>query len=410
MRELLFYGEPGGRSLKRFRLRQGLEPVLDGRAREGYITAGGSTNYEAMLRLSPSQTKAVSIIGTSGSPGSFWTCPDVSNPGTTVIPLATFAGSLNACDCSDTHYAVGGTAPYLYVFDWATHSLQTVSTAGLGTVSSLAFSPDGSKLAVTHTTSPNLRVYNTADWSYVNAPVAAGASRAGACFSGDGSIIVVNGASSPYLSIFDSALTVRLFNSTSSMFGATAWGGIQRHPAKPNTFICRAGHNSGTTYKKLYEFNATTNTATNIIDESTTVPVYSAAFDLLNKKLYVQHGAWNNRYISTFDATTYALEAEQSLYLTLLAQGAATALAVIDRDTYQLTGTVRDESNLPVAREVWAYERSSGLAIAKTVSNAVTGNYALILPENMVVDVQFRSLDGELLNDLFFSRATPQAV
>jgi Tol biopolymer transport system component len=64
---------------------------------------------------------------------------------------------------------MGATSPYLTVYDtsdWSKITLTGGNPAGSGQYA-CRFSPDGTKLAVGHSTTPFLTVYNVADWSKI---------------------------------------------------------------------------------------------------------------------------------------------------------------------------------------------------------------------------------------------------
>ena len=82
-------------------------------------------------------------------------------------------------------------------------------------------------------------------------------------------------------------------------------------------------------------------------------------------------------------------------------------------DAYRIRGTVRDKDGNLVSRTVRAHRRSDGVLVAQTVSDAVTGEYELLVyPDNPteLYDVQFLVAPGELLNDLIYARTTAEAV
>lgn len=411
MKTLLTYGAPGGRTLRSYILRNGLPPIHDDSVVEAYLGSGGSASYEAMLRLSPDKQKLLGVCGQSSATNSFWVWPDVTDRTTYVQPLATFASTIEAGACSNTYYAVGGASPFLYVFDWATHSLQTVETTGLGTVRAIAFSADGSKMAVAHTTSPYLRVYDTATWSYIDASITAGANRTGVCFTPDGTSVVAVGTGSPYLSVFSADLSTRSVANTSVSYYSTTWGGIMPHWSKPKAVLCRVGNSTSSSYRGLYEYDVATSTTTDIIPASAASAVFSTAYDPTDSILYVATTALGNGVtIAAYDGSTYAPKSQQPASLRLLNNSAIVSLCIIELDTYTLTGTVRDINNNPASRKVRAIRRSDGLIMAETVSDAVTGDYAVVLPDAGPYDMQFMIQPGELLNDLFYARSEPQAV
>lgn len=186
------------------------------------------------------------------------------------------------------------------------------------------------------------------------------------------------------------------------------WGFVMPHWSKPKAVIVGQGYSSNPSYNHLYEYNFETSTKTDIIPSNTYGFCTSAAYDPTNNTLYVVGGP-NGTYVSLFDGTSYAAKPADK-ELAYLHWSGLSRLAILARDQAQITGSVRDISNNPVAREVDIYERSSGILVARTMSDAVTGNYVAKLPYDGTFDAQFKIASGELLNDLFFARATPALV
>ena len=83
---------------------------------------------------------------------------------------------------------------------------------------------------------------------------------------------------------------------------------------------------------------------------------------------------------------------------------------VYTSNPHQITGTVRDITNSPAARVVQAFRRSDGVIMAQTTSDETTGDYRLEVFDAGPYDVRFKTLDGELLNDLFYANVTPEPV
>lgn len=410
MHELIIYGNPGGRTLKRYTLRQGLDPALDTDQVETYLGAAPTSGNFSSMAVTPDGTKLVAAIGGAATSNQFWIWPDTNDKTNFVQPVATFGGQVQAVAASNSFCVIGGASPFLYVFDWATLSLVSVSTTGLGAVSGLAFNADGSKLAVAHLASPYLRLYNTSDWTYVDAAVSAGAGRANVAYSTDGTVIMTTGTSSPYVTTFDVTLATRIFQSTNSTYYGGLGSGIKANPLKPKAFVAWVGGQTSTSYTKLYEFDAAANTFTAIIPTSAAVSVYAAEFDVQNNKMYTISTSYNGSILNSFNATTYALDASPPNQMNLLTQGSNCVMTKIKRDVGKISGTVRDVSNNPVARDVIAYDRGTRRAVGKVTSDGTTGNYTMNLPTQNVVDVQFKIASGELLNDLFYARAQPDTA
>lgn len=424
MNHLILYGQgqnaTNGTWLRRFLIRRGLDVLVDKSLIENYRPSSGSPSYAARIRISPNKQRVLFAAGASNtSPGVFFTWPDSSDPTTLLIPVATFSNAVVAADCSNTYYAIGGATPFLYVFDWATNSLQTVSTTGLGTVASINFSPDGSKMAVVHSTTPFVRVYDTSTWAYVDATTAANASVKNCQWTPDGTLLVVLSSATPFISVYNAYLTTRL--QTYTMANASSgdlWARAIPHWSKPKAIVCTAGYSLTTTGSgiagnhRMWEYAADTNTVTPIIPNTTANAIRATglAYDPTNNTLHVV-SEFNGFYTAQFDGTSYANKTPTDKELAYLMTGNYVCeMAVLARDLSHISGTVRDISNNPVAREVDIYERTSGILVARGMSDAVTGNYDLTLPYDGTFDVQFKAASGELLNDLFFARATPALV
>lgn len=92
------------------------------------------------------------------------------------------------------------------------------------------------------------------------------------------------------------------------------------------------------------------------------------------------------------------------------ATNAAHSLLVLDSGRNKISGTVRDISNLPAKRMVRAFQRSTGVLVAQTESDPVTGNYTLLVDNAGPFDVQFYTEAGELLNDLLYSKVEAEPI
>lgn len=389
---------PSEYPLRAAQLRVGLPPVLTGAHPRG--ASGSAVSH---LAVSPDMTK---MVGTMAN-NVLWCCADTLDPETYSTPAVAFSAAKYAVATSNTHFAVGGDNPFLYVYTWSGLSVISLTTTGLGSVRGLAFSPDGTKLAVAHTTSPYLRLYDVAANTYVNAPASAGGNRSAVTFSSDGTRIFTVGDGVPYLSVFASDLSSLLTSKSTLEYWTGPTSVLLPHWSKPKACVRSAGTGSAS-YSKLIEYNHATDSATTIISPVGSPPdVTGLAYSAADNTLY----AWQSTKLVAFDGTSYTPKAE-SVYAPITRMFTNTAasgmkLAIVERDLHKLTGTVRDIDNNPVARDIYAFRRSDALAIAKTTSHGVTGDYSLILPDGGEVDVQFRAAGGELLNDLYFARSQP---
>src|SRR5690606_14382235 len=296
MRRLLQYGIGDRKFLTQFTLRQGLSPVLDlsspGASFYNPNISGSSGNITlnnpSRIAASPNGLHAVAIRGGAAgnsSQNGFWCWDDYEALHPRSAPLAEFSGSVYAVAASNEYFAVGGSSPYLYVYDWENKALQLqFATTGLNNVRGLAFSPDGTKLVVTHDSSPYLRVYDVATGAYTNAASSAGAGRYAVAFLPDGTICA-SGTGSPYFTHWSDDLSTLLFSSTSSVYRAgSPWSSALVHPLKTNTAIFTGGTNGGSVSSaSWFEYDGDTQTFTEIPKpdalEGNVCPVFSLAYD-----------------------------------------------------------------------------------------------------------------------------------
>lgn len=217
----IFYNETvSGRILT---LRQGLDPVAKLDVNPEYNVSSNGNSFA----VAPDGSAAVAGANLTSNNMRYYADP--ANLGSSFVPTASFAGGVLCCAINATLYAFGGSSPFLYVFDRATHTLKTLNTTGLGTVYTMDFSPDGTKLAVTHSNTPYVRIYNTSDWSIVNAATATVNVPYACCFSKDSSKLVVFTSSSPFVNVYnpatgsrDQALTTTGYAINTGSYGARA--------------------------------------------------------------------------------------------------------------------------------------------------------------------------------------------
>ncbi|NVM91075.1 hypothetical protein FHT32_004739 [Variovorax sp. SG517] len=413
----IIYGENvAGRILE---LRQGLDPLLVSSDLISYPGSIGSSG--AFAALAPDLKAGVVTFNSSTSGQNFRYYPDMNTMANPVAPAAGFAAATTVCAISNDYYAIGGTgSPFLYVFKRSDHSLASVATTGLSSIYALDFSPDGTKLVVTHGNSPYIRVYNTSTWGYTDAvTVPAGGSNYGVAFTSDSTRFVVMCNSSPYVSIYNATTMVRSYGYTANSKYTPATNYIRplvRHPTTANSFLMAI---SGSPY--IAEFNADTQVLTDFT-ALTTGGVIGAGYSLIvdpdpsEDAVYLRHNVGStfpSRTLSKFKLSTRAPYASQAAIYRNAMWGNVGGLTpfVITYDTpYKITGTVRDISNNPVARVVRAHRRDTGELAAQTTSSASTGNYDLRVPDIGPYDVQFMTAAGELLNDLFYAQTEPQPV
>lgn len=401
-------------AMRRLDLRQGLDPVLRSDATIEYPSIGTS----ASMAIGPENLGGVLQNSSSGS-GSFRYYPDLNTLSGSVTPSAAFGGTLTCCAVGANFYAVGGFSPFLYVFNRSTHALVSVSTTGLGTVRSLAFSPDGTKLAVTHDAAPYVRIYNTSSWAYVDVPSGGSASSYACEFSVDNAYLAVHGNGSPYLCVHNPSTGARTFAYTANSKYQCVTASVRsivRHPTA-NRFILAF---SGSPY--IGEFDPASNTFTDYTPISSGGAIGAGWNlcvdpDLSEDTVYLRHatGSTNpTRTMSRFKISVRAPHATQPAIFRDVMWGNGSSnpcnMVITYSTPYKIAGTVRDISNNPVARVVRAHRRSDGELVAQTTSDANTGNYDLRVPDIGPFDVQFMTAAGELLNDLFYAQTEPQPV
>lgn len=421
MRQMILYGTLGGNTLKVFDLRQGLDPIANMDAIPAFIAAASNVTW-CHLAVSPDKKRLVGVPQSNTSGSNFWFWKDTESRSAYGTPPLAFNGTIYAGDCSNTHYALGGDSPYLYVYDWATSTFQNLSTSGLGTVAMLKFSPDGSKLAVGHRTSPYLRVYSTTDWSYVNVAtsIIPGATVGGVGWTSDSAYVVVTGQESPYACAYTADLSSRVYNSTSYAAAAYArdCGSVEPHPTDSRSVITNVGSYAGTEVPHLVITNAVTGAVTIVAPK--TLGAYFChgyGYDSVDKYIYAAgYASAQKTFVSRYKLDSsgvpvpFADGGVQLFAGGVIGSDVYANLIIIEKDMYQITGTVRDIDNVPAARTVRAYRRSNGQLMAQTTSDATSGDYTLILPDAGPWDLQFMAKDGENLNDLFYASSEPVLV
>ncbi|OAL80695.1 WD40 repeat domain-containing protein [Acinetobacter sp. SFA] len=400
-------------------LRQGLPPLEHRNNSELYNGASFAESNQQVMVYTPDMQKCISQNQSSNTQNNYSVCRDIRNSTLMEKPLAVFAGVIQAADASNTHFAVGGANPFLYVFDWASLSLQGASTAGLGVVNSIRFSPDGSLLAVSHGTSPFIRIYKTSDWSYIEPTAAENASVTHVVeFSHDGTKLIARSGTNPSFRVFSTQTGERIFSQHIAFHMTdtnSTRGFLYQHPTK-NNLVFSLGTSSSGAGPRSYVFN----TDTLVLDPIDALPsinqsmtrILSIYYSDLDNTITVTHNSAYSNYFSRFDANSYepVPTPEVDTLYKYYSQMYKFFSNLCKYDTGQITGVVRDINNLPARRMVRAYRRSDAALMAQTFSDAVTGQYKLLLPDTEFYDVQFLTEDGEQLNDLFFAKSIPEQV
>lgn len=363
------------------------------------------------FRVSPDRKKFVGNTGLNTSNDTNVWIWDITTTPVVFYKLSTpFPATVYSVAISNDFYVVGGTSPFLYVFKSSDNSYININTSSLGTVTDISFSNDGTKMAVVHTVSPYLRVYNVSDWSYINAPTALGAVRNAVGFTSNDNYIVTTGSGSPYLTVHNASTLAETQRETSIIFYSYNGARVNKHPFSSDKVLINHGPNAATNRKSFYDYNVITKESIDILPTGSICSAF--VYSEVDELFYVAHSTSlfeQDESLSIFNARTYARIGPLK-GVSYFEPHQISELAIIERDLHKISGTVRSITNTPVARTISVHDRTQGYLIAKTISNATTGNYQIILPDSKEVDVQFHIENGELLNDLFYARVIPEPV
>ncbi|HAR06368.1 MAG TPA: hypothetical protein DCR72_12490 [Pseudomonas sp.] len=434
MHRLILWGQGNGGntypelSLSQLELRQGLPPAALGETHSVPYQYTSSSGFQGQIDCSPDQTKLVLTTGVSGN-GKLMVCRDGGEHGlfdTVEVPLAVFSGTVECVTASNEYFAVGGaSSSYVMLYDWATLTAQNLPVTGIGsTVRHLAFSPDGRYLAVLSNSGFYLRLYDlqAPGFTYIDVSSAArpsGSSSSRMAWSENGKLFVTGSTSSPYLSVYDTTLE-RIHQITTASIAYSGQAIVSL--AGKNKMAVGCWTNSSS-YPLAYLIDIETYAVTPLpklrTHEGSEVSciAWSLAYDQVAELLYLNHeailaaGGATAANMSRLDINN--IPAGWETFFTGEVRRDTRGIwnmLIVSRERGQISGTVRNIENLPVQRTVRAFNRASGHLMAQTVSDPITGNYTLRLPNLEPVDVVFQAEDGELLNDLFFANAQPEPV
>jgi len=396
-----------------FDLLQGLDPSP---ALYSPLSFSQQTGNPNRWVASPDGTKAILSGGNVNSSTETYLVTDTEMLTAQQVTLA--SGGHYGSAISNTHYAVCSATSKLTVATFAgvTVPLQDVGT--MGTTLCCAFSPDGTKLAVRHSTSPGFREYNILDGTYRNAGAITYGSisdlESHVTYTASGDYIVFTHSTSSNNSV--TVLNASDLSVAFYMTGIAWWYSCCPIPDPLNghsVFVCIHSW-ANSTSKQIARINCATGVDTPLPSPVTNLSITAIAADPSENRLYASHGPWTrdgkSRRISWLhlDTLAWGPPVEHGLY------GADThqrnKMIVTGANPYRITGSVRDVSNAPAARVVRAYRRSDGKLVGSTISDAASGDYTLWLPDAGPFDVQFMTESGEQLNDLFYARSEPELV
>ena len=334
-------------------------------------------------------------------------------------PVPSFEGLVYCQAVSDRYWAIGGASPFLYVFDRLSFDFITVATTGLSNfVSSLDFSPDGSRLAVCTFNPSRTRLYNTTNWTYVDSTNYFSNSQPCAVFTPDGSRLVVVGSHPStygYVSTYNPE-TLALISGPVGISTYTGFTGGWTWTYSTRYVIFR-----GRSGKEMFAVNRRDapirfNGETLVINGQGGISSNTGlAIDRYGDRLLTNH-VDNNYYVGQLtlpETPTLVLSWINPVCFLRISTGnpdGGTYPFVYTSNPHQITGTVRDITNNPAARVVQAFRRSDGVIMAQTTSDETTGDYRLEVFDTGPYDVRFKTADGELLNDLFYANVTPEPV
>lgn len=401
-------------SISRLDVRQGIKDVSPNMSITPF-KINTNNNSGISTRISTQKVGYKAIFTSGGTSSKAYLLDDYTKLDiATQLPL-TISQTVWCCAISEKFYAIGGTTPFLMVFNASNNEyVSSVSTAGLGVVTSMRFSPDESKLVITHETAPHIRVYNTLDWSHVNPSLSApaGIYKRSCAWSDDGQYVSAYGTQPPYITIYNPDLSQRFVAESSANYVCYDGCTVKPHPLKTGTFIYMAG--AGSTANRYPFFDYNINGVINEIIPSNW-RIYTWGFGVCKTLglIYLNHQGLpvtNNKNASIFDLNTYQRIGDSNVLEVFYTPYSTTELHSVERDLHKVSGTVRDISNAPASRLITAHNRETGEPVARTTSDAITGNYLLILPDGKEVDIQFHTADGELLNDLFYARVIPEPM
>ena len=442
MRKLLMQSGGGG-TFREFYVRQGLPLFhVPSDAEPSLSFTNEGTGLGAKIKLSPDNQSFIGL-GVRNKSYGVWRS-GVAAPYATQAPSITFpAGTINDVAISNTHFAICGTSPFLYLYTLSDMFVVQIDTTGLGECKAVAFSPDGSKLAVAHVNGTKLRLYDLGDGSYIDADVwPTDVERASetlvrlAFVDGGARVAAVSNRYEPLIHVYATETLEHEYNTPTSdgyRYNVTGNALFMQNPLRPSDVVFarieRANTMNGAT---LSAFDCSTKTTTLIAPYTwqelpfgtkkqtiATQCVFSKAARELYVMLATEIGSFaagDAMFLAVYDADTYAFKRFESIakeggnITTYLGSQQWQKMLLIEDGASLITGTVRDINNAPCARTVRAFRRSDGVCMAQTESDATTGDYRLLLPDAGPYDVQFQALDGENLNDLFFARSEPEPI
>ena len=371
-------------------------PVISKLAPEGtsYIAAQALTPTYISNGYSVATSPDGAYMGcctglTSSNAAFFWGTDDYSSGGRTSISLGSTGLGMAM---SNTHIAFI-IASGVFVFNLSDGSSE-FSDASIGTPAAVSFSPDGAYMVVTHGTAPYIRIYDTAAWGSTDAADNGAASGAYTIvWDDDDTFTVFSQFSSPYANNLD-VDGVRNYSKTSTNYRASRAALL---PDGRFAIVYVAG-----TLRYIDPSDDSTTTLSVAGITSQTELLYDERAGLMYLLTV------NTSDIKVVDVATDTELDPLPAWLGMV--GAATgsrrpAALLVEPLDYNVTGTVRDVSDSPAARDILVYDRTSTRLVASTASDG-SGDFSVDLPHAGPWDFIFRRDGSETLNDLIYARVT----
>lgn len=393
MNSLIVYTNNRSIPLLAFKISQGIKPIFDRYLPSLSILYNEKT---PSIAISPNGKKLVAgynYSSTSENSNKYFVIKDLANAKTSQ-PLIGFDGYIKGVACTDKHYLLFGSLPFLRLYDWQDRFIN-LDTSGLGEVVHTAFNSAGDKLFVLHQNSPYMRVYDIAKGQYTdrqqtNNPYT------NLIFYIDNKLWYIDRSQYKVFGLDDDLQVVTQSLQEKYDFFNNEYAHIIKHPTKQNTLLI---NNSSS----IIEYNIISQNTNGVITGLDSV----SNFSVIDQHLYIYTNSYYVKKIQVY-GLDYQLDDEKSQQFKFLA-GNDVQFVHAKFDTATITGIVRDIDNKVAQRKVRAYNRQTGELVAQTQSNT-QGEYTLELPNTSRVDVQFMAQDGELLNDLFYANVEPKPV
>lgn len=312
------------------------------------------------------------------------------------------------------------------------------------TSSKVKFSPDGAFVAVASETSPGLVVVETTTWSAVTTGIPARGYVYCVDFNADGTRMGIAINDYPYFieydtatwavtksglpSVSDSGRSLCYFDGgTKLAFGwwngltvvnTTDWSQVYTVSGRPYALDASPDGQllaTGDTMSPWLRLLRASDGSVLHNVAGLSGQVRDLSFSPTGTKLLVAHNY--GTFVSEVDVASGVMTSPPSCMprvpIDPSGNGRATAATYLaaSGSARRVYGNVRDIDGTLVQRIVRAYDRSDGALCAQALSDAVTGDYELVLWEGDIeYDVQFLALPGENLNDLFYAKVASGAA